>query len=179
MCRPPSTFCSSVRPSRFVPETFSSKTVATPAAASAWRADGAICTSACALAWLGGSPRRMGQDAHIDFYEPWDPSTRESSSLKGEAAIANYIRQLGLPYAALLLLLRAQTLCEPWCCSGLRPCPNLALCWPPRGALLDWQTREILMQCGNFAIRINPVTGVIYSGPPKELLRSRALEADR
>jgi hypothetical protein len=76
-------------------------------------ADGAICTSACALAWLGGSPRRIGQHAHIGFHEPWDPSTRESS-LKGDAAIANYIRQLGLPYAALLLLLRAGPSSMEW-----------------------------------------------------------------
>ena len=76
-------------------------------------ADGAICTSACALAWLGGSPRRMGQNAHIGFHEPWDPSNRESS-LKGDAAIANYIRQLGLPYAALSLLLRAGPSSMAW-----------------------------------------------------------------
>jgi hypothetical protein len=76
-------------------------------------ADGAICTSACALAWLGGSPRRMGRHAHIGFHEPWDPSNRESS-LKGDAAIANYIRQLGLPYAALSLLLRAGPSSMAW-----------------------------------------------------------------
>ena len=76
-------------------------------------ADGAICTSACALAWLGGSPRRMGQDARIGFHEPRDPSSGESS-LKGEANIANYIRQLGLPYAALSLILRADPKSIAW-----------------------------------------------------------------
>ena len=76
-------------------------------------ADGAICTSACALAWLGGSPRRMGQDARIGFHEPRDPSSGESS-LKGEANIANYIRQLGLPYAALSFILRADPKSIAW-----------------------------------------------------------------
>jgi hypothetical protein len=40
----------------------------------------------------------MGLDAHIGFHEPLDLSTGEY------AAIASYIRQLGLPYAALSLL---------------------------------------------------------------------------
>jgi hypothetical protein len=55
----------------------------------------------------------MGQNAHIGFHEPWDPGTRESS-LRGDAAIANYIRQLGLPYAALSLLLRAGPSSMAW-----------------------------------------------------------------
>jgi hypothetical protein len=69
-------------------------------------ADGATCASACALAWLGRTPRRMAQDARIGFHEPLDPSTGVSS-LKGDAAIGNFIRQLGLPFAALSFLLRA------------------------------------------------------------------------
>ena len=32
--------------------------------------DGKRCASACALAWLGGSPRFMGRDAYIGFQQP-------------------------------------------------------------------------------------------------------------
>jgi len=55
----------------------------------------------------------MGQHAHIGFHEPLDPSTGESS-LTGDATIANYIRQLGLPYAALSLILRAGPRSVAW-----------------------------------------------------------------
>ena len=76
-------------------------------------ADGKTCASACALAWLGGTPRRMGEDARIGFHEPSKPNTQEPS-LEGNAVIGNYVRQLGLSYAALTLILRADPKSMTW-----------------------------------------------------------------
>jgi hypothetical protein len=36
------------------------------------------------------------------------------------------------------------------------------------------ETREIVLQCGNFAVSVNPMTGVTYTGPSQEARRSRS-----
>ena len=76
-------------------------------------ADGATCTSACAMAWLGGTPRRMGEGARVGFHEPWDPKTKESS-LKGNVLIASYVRQLGLPLGVVTFIVNAGPRSMAW-----------------------------------------------------------------
>jgi hypothetical protein len=36
------------------------------------------------------------------------------------------------------------------------------------------ETREFVLQCGNLAVHVNPITGIAYSGPSKGPARSRA-----
>jgi hypothetical protein len=74
---------------------------------------GATCVSACALAWLGGSPRRMGEGASIGFHRPRNRKTKEPTP-QGDALVEAYARQLKLPHAALTVLLRAEPGSMTW-----------------------------------------------------------------
>lgn len=56
------------------------------------------CSSACALAWLGGTPRFMGEGAQIGFHAAYmmrGGQARRSTS--GNVALAQYVDGLGLP----------------------------------------------------------------------------------
>ena len=74
---------------------------------------GATCVSACALAWLGGNPRRMGEGANIGFHRPRNRKTQEPTS-RGDALVEAYARQVDLPQAALSVLLRADPGSMTW-----------------------------------------------------------------
>jgi hypothetical protein len=74
---------------------------------------GATCVSACALAWLGGNPRRMGDDANIGFHRPRNRQTKEPTP-QGDALVEAYARQLKLPHAALTLLISANPGSMTW-----------------------------------------------------------------
>jgi hypothetical protein len=74
---------------------------------------GATCVSACALAWLGGKPRRMGEGANIGFHRPRNRKTQEPTS-RGDALVEAYARQVDLPQAALTILLRADPGSMTW-----------------------------------------------------------------
>lgn len=59
---------------------------------------GAVCASACALAWLGGENRAMSASARIGFHASFtieDGAARESAV--GNALVGAYITRLGLP----------------------------------------------------------------------------------
>jgi hypothetical protein len=58
-------------------------------------ADGTTCTSACALAWLGGKERFMGKGARIGFHSPRVGETLEISSV-GNAMVGAYLVQVGI-----------------------------------------------------------------------------------
>jgi formylglycine-generating enzyme required for sulfatase activity len=64
--------------------------------------EGAVCASACALAWLAGRPRFMAADASIGFHAPWlgDDDHAEGSTA-GSAVVGGYLRDLGLTSAAI------------------------------------------------------------------------------
>jgi ATP-dependent protease ClpP protease subunit len=75
--------------------------------------DGATCVSACALAWLGGSPRRMGEGASIGFHRPRNRKTKEPTA-RGDALVEAYANELKLPHAALTLLISADRGSMTW-----------------------------------------------------------------
>ena len=58
-------------------------------------ADGTVCTSACALAWLGGKQRFIGKDARIGFHAARVGATLEISSV-GNAMAGAYLSQVGI-----------------------------------------------------------------------------------
>jgi hypothetical protein len=58
------------------------------------------CVSGCALAWLAGAPRHMGEEAHIGFHAAW---IKETGSAAGtaNAFIGYYVHELGLNFNTL------------------------------------------------------------------------------
>jgi hypothetical protein len=76
------------------------------------------CSSACALAWLAGSPRRMGEGSNIGFHAAWIESRgADAPSGTGNAFVGYYAHQLGLTYDAV----RYITMAEPSSMSWLTP----------------------------------------------------------
>jgi hypothetical protein len=67
-------------------------------------ADGATCTSACALAWLGGKDRFIGKDARIGFHSARVGTTNEISSV-GNAMAGAYLAQIGIKELATIAFL--------------------------------------------------------------------------
>lgn len=60
------------------------------------------CASACALAWLGGTPRFMAQDSQIGFHAAYVmKSGRPRKSAVANEVIAAYLKQLALPPRAI------------------------------------------------------------------------------
>jgi hypothetical protein len=60
------------------------------------------CSSACALAWLGGTPRFMGQNSLIGFHAAYfvkDGRARTSRAANG--VVEDYLRKLGLSERAI------------------------------------------------------------------------------
>lgn len=65
--------------------------------------DGASCASACALAWLGGTRRFMGQGASVGFHAAYIlKSYGPIESGSGNAILGAYLNQLGLSENAIL-----------------------------------------------------------------------------
>jgi len=60
------------------------------------------CASACALAWLGGTPRFMAKDSQIGFHAAYVmKGGRPRKSRVANEAIAAYLKQLALPRRAI------------------------------------------------------------------------------
>jgi hypothetical protein len=77
--------------------------------------DGASCASACALAWLGGTRRLVGQDASVGFHSAYVLKSYgpvESSS--GNAILGAYLNQLGLSESAILYITKAAPTSIQW-----------------------------------------------------------------
>jgi hypothetical protein len=77
--------------------------------------DGASCASACALAWLGGVRRLVGQDSSVGFhaafvYRPDGPT----ESGPGNAILGAYLNQLGLSEKAILYITQAAPTTMQW-----------------------------------------------------------------
>lgn len=67
------------------------------------------CASACALAWLGGTPRLMSEDYAVGFHAVWlatDP--RRAPDSVGNALVGAYLNQLGLTPPAIRYVTEAQ-----------------------------------------------------------------------
>ena len=77
--------------------------------------DGASCASACALAWLGGARRFMGEGATVGFHAAYVLKSYgpvESSS--GNAILGAYLNQLGLSEDAILYLTKTAPTSIQW-----------------------------------------------------------------
>lgn len=67
--------------------------------------DGVQCASACALAWLGGIPRLMGETAKVGFHAVYTSNGGQPAiSSAGNALVGAYLNQLGLPTSAVLYI---------------------------------------------------------------------------
>ena len=64
------------------------------------------CASACALAWLGGTRRFMGDGALIGFHATWDARSGSVSGV-GNALVGAYLNKLGLPTTAVVYITAA------------------------------------------------------------------------
>jgi hypothetical protein len=77
--------------------------------------DGASCASACALAWLGGTKRFMGQGASVGFHAAYILRAYgpvESGS--GNAILGAYLNQLGLSEDAILYITKTAPTSIQW-----------------------------------------------------------------
>jgi hypothetical protein len=77
--------------------------------------DGAVCSSACALAWLGGTRRYLGRDANVGFHAAFTFRAGEpAESGAGNAILGAYLNQLGLSEKAILYITRAAPTSMEW-----------------------------------------------------------------
>jgi hypothetical protein len=71
-------------------------------------ADSASCASACALAWLGGTTRLMGDRARVGFHAAYtEVGSQKHTTSIGNALVGAYLNQLGLPERAVIYITRA------------------------------------------------------------------------
>ena len=63
-------------------------------------ADGDVCASACALAWLGGTKRVAHPNSRIGFHAAYNAESGEVTG-SGNAIVGAYLNQLGLSQAAI------------------------------------------------------------------------------
>lgn len=68
--------------------------------------EGARCASSCALAWLGGTRRLMGEQAQVGFHAAYDGETHQVTS-SGNALVGAYLNKIGLPYSAVIYITSA------------------------------------------------------------------------
>jgi TPR repeat protein len=70
--------------------------------------DNAVCASACAIAWLGGTKRFMGRRSHIGFHAAYrQEAGRGIESGAGNAILGAYLSKLGLPDRAIFFITQA------------------------------------------------------------------------
>jgi hypothetical protein len=80
-----------------------------------WVPDGMRCASACALAWLGGTPRYMGKHALIGFHAAYRMgSDGPAETGKGNAMMGKYLSDLGLSYSAVAYISSASPDSMTW-----------------------------------------------------------------
>jgi hypothetical protein len=73
------------------------------------------CASACAFAWLGGSPRFMERGAQIGFHAAYIESEgRPSESGVGNALVGSYLTQIGLSESAVVYITQAAPTKMTW-----------------------------------------------------------------
>jgi hypothetical protein len=77
--------------------------------------DGAACASACALAWLGGTRRYMGQGASVGFHAAYVlKSYGPIESGSGNAILGAYLNQLGLSEDAIVYITKTAPTSIQW-----------------------------------------------------------------
>ena len=77
--------------------------------------DGAQCASACALAWLGGTRRFVGEYASVGFHTAYIVKTGGlAESGPGNAILGAYLNQLGLSEKAIIYITHAAPTSMQW-----------------------------------------------------------------
>jgi hypothetical protein len=69
---------------------------------------GKVCTSACALAWLGGNSRHMGEGAKVGFHAARDKKEDHEPSAAANASVGYYMRELQFPLQAVIFAMKAK-----------------------------------------------------------------------
>jgi hypothetical protein len=75
--------------------------------------DNSRCSSACALAWLGGTQRFLGDNAEIGFHAAYDETTGQETGV-GNALVGAYLARIGLPYSAVVYITQAAPSSMTW-----------------------------------------------------------------
>ena len=100
------------------------------------------CTSACALIWLAGSPRTVGDTPQIGFHAVYDPTTRRETGA-GNAVVGAYLRDLGIGYKAIVFMTRKGPTSVEWLTPNLAK--ELGVAWamlqPPRAIPIPSQPK--------------------------------------
>jgi hypothetical protein len=76
-------------------------------------AGNARCASACAIAWLGGTPRLMSPDARVCFHAAYNSETGQETGV-GNALVGAYLNKIGLPYSAVIYITQAAPNSMTW-----------------------------------------------------------------
>jgi hypothetical protein len=77
--------------------------------------DGAQCASACALAWLGGIGRYVGEHSRVGFHAAYvNKASGPVESGSGNAILGAYLNQLGLSEKAILYITHAVPTSMQW-----------------------------------------------------------------
>jgi psiF repeat len=76
-------------------------------------AGNARCASACAIAWLGGTPRIMGAEARVGFHAAYSSETGQETGV-GNALVGAYLSRIGLPYSAVIYITQAAPNSMTW-----------------------------------------------------------------
>ena len=100
------------------------------------------CTSACALIWLAGVPRTVGDTPQIGFHAIYDPTTRQPTGA-GNAVVGAYLRDLGVGYKAIVFMTRKGPTSVEWLSPDLAK--ELGVAWamlqPPRAIPIPSQLK--------------------------------------
>jgi hypothetical protein len=76
-------------------------------------AGNAHCASACAIAWLGGTPRLMSAEARVGFHAAYNSETGQETGV-GNALVGAYLNKIGLPYSAVVYITQAAPNSMTW-----------------------------------------------------------------
>jgi hypothetical protein len=76
-------------------------------------AGNARCASACAIAWLGGTPRLMSPDARVGFHAAYNRETGQETGV-GNALVGAYLNKIGLAYSAVIYITQAAPNSMTW-----------------------------------------------------------------
>jgi hypothetical protein len=103
---------------------------------------GRTCASACALIWLAGAPRTVGDTPQIGFHAVYDPTTRRETGA-GNAVVGAYLRDLGVGYKAIVFMTRKGPTSVEWLSPDLAK--ELGVAWamlqPPRAIPISSQPK--------------------------------------
>jgi hypothetical protein len=92
--------------------------------------ENALCASACALMWLAGSPRFIGEGAHIGFHASYiDRNGTLTESGMANALVGAYLNQLGLSQKAIAFVTSAPPQGMEWLDAGKAQAIGVDVVW--------------------------------------------------